>query len=164
MTTMKGRMPLKNVLAADANKVATQEQQLEQTVEQYLNQQCELIIQDLQKHAAGLIAQLKAEYQEGASEVRTLMSSSSSQAKKLCVTLKCVAGPHIGQKFRLEPLSANGEDVFKMGRSTGKLFKEKGVSVYKDKEISTTHARIEIRNGQVFLVDCDSTNGSQLNR
>lgn len=31
-----------------------------------------------------------------------------------------------------------------MGRSTGKLFKEKGVSLYKDKEISTTHAKVMI--------------------
>lgn len=29
-----------------------------------------------------------------------------------------------------------------MGRSTGRLFKEKGVSLYKDKEISTTHAKV----------------------
>ncbi len=51
-----------------------------------------------------------------------------------------------------------------MGRSTGKAFKEKGVSLYKDKEISTTHAKIEIRNGQAFLIDADSTNGTLLNR
>lgn len=70
-----------------------------------------------------------------------------------------------------------------MGRSTGKLFKEKGVCLYKDKEISTTHAKvrttpilhsacssmltvvrqIELRNGQAFVIDNRSTNGSQLN-
>jgi hypothetical protein len=42
----------------------------------------------------------------------------------------------------LFPIQPDGEDVFKMGRSTGKLFKEKGVSLYKDKEISTTHAKV----------------------
>ena len=139
----------------------------ELTVEQFLNQQMVEITNDVQKHAQQLIARLKAEYEEGAQEVWALMSSSSSQAakeeKKLCVLLKCVAGAHIGQKFRLEPATSTGEDVFKMGRSTGKLFKEKGVSLYKDKEISTTHGRIEIRNGQVFFVDAESTNGSQLN-
>lgn len=63
----------------------------------------------------------------------------------------------------LSPSQPNGEDFFKMGRSTGRLFREKGVSLYKDKEISTTHAKIDMRNGQVFLVDMASTNGTQLN-
>ena len=82
---------------------------------------------------------------------------------KQCITLKCIGGPHLGQRFRLEASTDADEDTFKMGRSTGKIFKEKGVSLYKDKEISTTHAKIEIRNGQVFLIDCRSTNGTQLN-
>jgi hypothetical protein len=31
-----------------------------------------------------------------------------------------------------------------MGRSQGKVFKEKGISLYKDKEISTIHAKVSI--------------------
>ena len=38
-----------------------------------------------------------------------------------------------------------------MGRSTGKLFKEKGVSLYKDKEISTTHAKVQMC---VYVIIC----------
>lgn len=93
--------------------------------------------------------------------------------KKLCVTLKCRTGAHSGQKFRLEPQVVDGDNndgaaasnnnVFKIGRSTGKLFKERGVSLYKDKEVSTTHAKIEIRNEQAFLIDTQSTNGTLLN-
>lgn len=51
--------------------------------------------------------------------------------------------------FLIQP---DGEDVFKMGRSTGKLFKEKGVSLYKDKEISTTHAKV-INAGLILFFD-----------
>ena len=70
-------------------------------------------------------------------------SSSSTTGKRLCVTLRCNTGAHAGQKFRLEAVGDNeDENMFKIGRSTGRQFKEKGVSLYKDKEISTTHAII----------------------
>ena len=133
------------------------------TVEQFLTNQCDIIIADLQAHAQTLISQLKNEFQEGSEQLKSLLVSSSSKAKRLCVTLRCTEGAHSGQRFRLEPTTDNGEDSFKMGRSTGKLFKEKGVSLYKDKEISTTHAKIEVKNGQVFLTDNRSTNGTILN-
>lgn len=133
------------------------------TVEQFLNNQCDIIIADLQAHAQSLISQLKKEYEDGSEQLKSLLVSSSSSAKRLCVTLRCTSGAHSGQRFRLEPNTENGEDNFKMGRSTGKLFKEKGVSLYKDKEISTTHAKIEVKNGQAFLTDNRSTNGTILN-
>jgi hypothetical protein len=40
-----------------------------------------------------------------------------------------------------------------MGRSTGKHFREKGVSLYKDKEISTTHAKVGVHVILVLLFD-----------
>ena len=133
------------------------------TVEQFLNSQCDIIIADLHAHAQTLISQLRKEFEDGSEQLKSLLVSSSSTAKRLCVTLRCTSGAHSGQRFRLEPTTENGEDSFKIGRSTGKLFKEKGVSLYKDKEISTTHAKIEVKNGQAFLTDNRSTNGSIIN-
>ena len=133
------------------------------TVEDHLEDQCALIIKDLRQHGDELIQKLRAQHKEGISNIQKLISSNSPADTRISVVLKCIGGPHLGQKFMLELGEGCVEDVFKMGRSTGRHFKEHGVSLYKDKEISTTHARIEIRNGQVFLIDNRSTNGTQLN-
>jgi hypothetical protein len=132
------------------------------TVERFLEIQCDSIIADLHEHGKSLIEKLRAEFQANNSSIRKLLATTSADSKKVLITLKVLAGPHLGQKFRLEPSPAE-EDTYKMGRSTGKLFKEKGVSLYKDKEISTTHAKIETRNGQIFMTDVRSTNGTVLN-
>ena len=120
----------------------------ELTVEQFLTQQCEAVIGDLRRHGAELIERLRAECRDGTNKAQQLLASSLC-SRPLIVTLKCTGGPHIGQKFRLEPAAGTSEDVFKVGRSTGRHFKEHGVSLYKDKEISTTHAKV--RNRQVVL-------------
>jgi hypothetical protein len=135
------------------------------TVEQFLEKQCEAIMDEVRKNAATLISKLRAEYEAGAKEVRGHLQASISvpQEQPLCVLLKCTTGPHIGQKFRLELVAGKDEDSFKLGRSTGKVFKEKGVSLYKDKEVSTAHGKIEIRNGVAFFIDTKSTNGTIVN-
>lgn len=154
------RKPLASINVPE-NVVANPEDNM--TVEQYLENYLDDIVKEFKKHTNSLITNLKDEYVEGAQSINDLMNKNKSDEERICVHLKCVAGPHIGQRFRLEPSTENGDDVFKIGRSTGKLFKEKGVSLYKDKEISTTHAKVEIRSGIAFLVDANSTNGSQLN-
>lgn len=102
---------------------------------------------------------------EGAAAIIQLAKAqnSTTQTKKVSVILKVIAGAHIGQRFRLEAQSATSEDIFKVGRASGKAIKERGVSLYKDKEISTSHAKIEILRGLPFLVDTRSTNGTQVN-
>ena len=133
------------------------------TVEEYLERECDKIINKLRDHGNDLASQLRQQFKEESESIFSLVNSSASKIKSIVCTLKCNAGPHMGQKFRLEPKTTNGDDVFKIGRSTGKLFREKGVSMYKDKEISTTHAKIESRNGQLFFTDVRSTNGSSIN-
>jgi hypothetical protein len=119
------------------------EQDLTITVEQYLTRHCDIIISDLRQHGADVIARLRDDYELGEKGVQKLLAASLS-SRPLIVTLKCIGGAHIGQKFRLETATSSGEDSFKVGRSTGRHFKEKGVSLYKDKEISTTHAKVRI--------------------
>ena len=133
------------------------------TVEEFLEKQCAEIMGDVQAHAKDLIAQLKEEYATGRKQIEKLMVQSTDTSTKLCMHLKVVAGQHMGQKFRLELPAGKNEEVFKVGRSSSKAYKEKGVSLYKDKEVSTAHARIEIRNGEAFYVDMRSTNGSSVN-
>ena len=58
--------------------------------------------------------------------------------------MKVNKGPHVGQRFMLEPLPGKFEGEFKIGRSNGRAFKERGVSLYKDLETSTSHAKVAI--------------------
>jgi hypothetical protein len=160
MTTIKQNKPL-----VDNSTILNVTKNTDEiTVEAFLEEKCDEIIKELYRHGEQLIDRSREEFDESAANIKDLMvKNNPGNFKKLCVILKCMGGQHIGQKFRLEPNTENGEDVFKIGRSSGKQFKEKGVSLYKDKEISTTHAKIELKNGQVFLIDARSTNGTQLN-
>ena len=50
-----------------------------------------------------------------------------------------------------------------MGRSTGKKYTDKGLSLSQDGEVSTCHGDFRTQKGKICFVDLDSTNGSYLN-
>lgn len=162
-STATGRIQASKENAGDKNDRGTADASDEITVEEFLEKQCAEIMSDVQAHAKGLIVQLKEEYATGRKQIEKLMVQSTDTSTKLCLNLKIVAGQHMGQKFRLELPPGKNEEVFKVGRSASKAYREKGVSLYKDKEVSTAHARIEIRNGEAFYIDTRSTNGSSVN-
>jgi hypothetical protein len=107
------------------------------TVEQYLNSQCELMInvgysieftiiadrlfKDVRRHGENLVAKYRQEYKQQLAEISLLLQHTTAPSKisivsislnfyfafiaanvRICVLLKCIKGPHAGQKFRLE--------------------------------------------------------------
>ena len=105
------------------------------------------------------------------------LRSSSSVVPSL--TLSVLSGPHLSASFSLSfPLcSAAGGGASSsssserrrcfVGRSTGRKFKDSGVSLPKDPEVSTTHGSFSLRFGSssaedIYYADCGSTNGSFL--
>lgn len=55
---------------------------------------------DLRNHTEELIAQFQKQYTDGAAAIEGMIPTNTQSS--VCVVLKCIAGPHIGQRFRLE--------------------------------------------------------------
>jgi FHA domain len=67
---------------------------------------------------------------------------------------------YVGNSWTLRPTP---KAACMIGRSTGKKFKEKGVSLSTDEEVSTTHGKVHVRGGKLYFTDTGSTNGSTVN-
>jgi len=128
----------------------------ESTVEEFLTCQRDKLVGEMETLTGLVLSELTEEYAKASASLREEFAS--QKAEGYAVELKATGGPHAGATFRLR---VAGEPCF-LGRSSGKKFKSNGVSLPKDGEVSTTHAKLVVQNGRLVVVDVGSTNGTSL--
>lgn len=87
--------------------------------------------------------------------------STRSRKQYYNLFIEVMTGPHEGATFLLKPRPSRSCDI---GRSKGKKFTQRGVSLYKDSEVSTCHGKFEYQSSadgdKLFYTDTGSTNGT----
>ena len=87
----------------------------------------------------------------------TTKSPHLAPPKLKCIHISISTGPHATEVKVLVPTEKSPCWV---GRSGSKKFREKGISLRKDLEVSTTHGKFEILEGKPYFTDTGSSNGT----
>ena len=139
-----------------------------ETVADYLTAHTDSMIASLHTKTEGLCESLQQRADSAARDLEAASASDTPVPQAFEVLLRCASGFYAGKTYTLYPrrssgaaANANDKTAVCIGRSSGKWVKQYGVSLPKDPEVSTVHARIETNeSGQVVFKDDDSTNGS----
>lgn len=86
----------------------------------------------------------------------TTRTTKQNDTKPNTIHVEIVQGPYAGSVYNLNCKKGHAW----VGRSQGKKFRDKGISLPKDSEVSTSHGRFEFQRGNFYYMDAASTNGS----
>ena len=118
---------------------------------------------DIQKPtaASGQRQEIQLQHQKGnngETETKDEDAGATGSSSKIdTIRILIVSGFYEGMSLDVQP---KGRTAAFVGRSQGKKFKDKGVSLPKDLEVSTSHGKFESIRGKFYYTDVGSTNGS----